>query len=106
MTGELKDRMKRARDAGHRIAIAHNHPGSSIPSLEDIGSVRNSGASFGVIACHDGPIIKFSIANQTIGGYALDKATIDRFRGLYKDDEKGLFAALETCLGVRIERFA
>ncbi|MBM7000619.1 hypothetical protein I3I95_10935 [bacterium] len=31
MTGELKDGMKRARDAGHRIAIAHNHPGSSMP---------------------------------------------------------------------------
>lgn len=103
---KLSNSIEGARDAGHRVVIMHNHPGSSMPSLEDIRSVRNSGASFGVIACHDGSIIKFSIANQPIGGYTLDKATMDRFRGLYKDDEKGLFAALEACLGVRVERFA
>lgn len=103
---KLSNSIAEARGAGHHFVIMHNHPGSSMPSLEDIRSVRNSGASFGVIACHDGSIIKFSIANQPIGGYTLDKATMDRFRGLYKDDEKGLFAALETCLGVRIERFA
>lgn len=103
---KLSNSIEGARDAGHRVVIMHNHPGSSMPSLEDIRSVRNSGASFGVIACHDGPIIKFSIANQPIGGYTLDKVTMDRFRGLYKDDEKGLFAALEACLGVRVERFA
>lgn len=103
---KLSNSIEESRDAGHHVVIMHNHPGSSMPSLEDIRSVRNSGASFGVIACHDGSIIKFNIANQPIGGYTLDKATIDRFRGLYKDDEKGLFAVLETCLGVRIERFA
>ncbi len=103
---KLSNSIEGARDAGHRVVIMHNHPGSSMPSLEDIRSVRNSGASFGVIACHDGSIIKFSIANQPIGGYTLDKATMDRFMGLYKDDEKGLFAALEACLGVRVERFA
>lgn len=103
---KLSNSIEGARDAGHRVVIMHNHPGSSMPSLEDIRSVRNSGASFGVIACHDGSIIKFSIANQPIGGYTLDKVTMDRFRGLYKDDEKGLFAALEACLGVRVERFA
>jgi len=98
--------IEEARGAGHHVVIMHNHPGSSMPSLEDIRRVRNGGASFGVIACHDGSIIKFSIANQPIGGYTLDKATMDRFGGLYKDDEKGLFAALEACPGVRVERFA
>ena len=68
MTGELKDGMKRARAAGHRIAIAHNHPGSSAPSAADIISLRDNGASFGVIACHDGSLIKFSITGKPAGG--------------------------------------
>ena len=54
---KLSNSIDGARDAGHRVVIMHNHPGSSMPSLEDIRSVRNSGASFGVIACHDGSII-------------------------------------------------
>lgn len=105
MTGELKDGMKRARAAGHRIAIAHNHPGSSAPSAADIISLRDNGASFGVIACHDGSLIKFSITGKPAGGYDVNEQNVQQLIDHYDIDEK-LFDAYKTRLGVSVERLA
>lgn len=49
--------------------FAHNHPGSSAPSASDINSLRKNGASFGVIACHDGSLLRFEQVKEPIGGY-------------------------------------
>ena len=107
MTGELKGGMKRARAAGHRIAIAHNHPGSSAPSAADIISLRDNGASFGVIACHDGSILRFEQVGEPIGGYnAITTDRIDRMMRQYGNDFEGLLKAYENVLGVRVERLA
>ena len=105
MTGELKDGIKRARAEVHRIAIAHNHPGSSAPSAADIISLRDNGASFGVIACHDGSILRFEQVGEPIGGYnALTADRVSRLMKAYSGDESGLFSSYESVLGVRVER--
>lgn len=105
MTGELKEGMRTARDAGHRIAIAHNHPGSSAPSAADIISLRDNGASFGVIACHDGSILRFEQVREPIGGYnAITADRVSRLMKAYSGDEGGLFSSYESVLGVRVER--
>lgn len=105
MTAELKEGMRNARDAGHRIAIAHNHPGSSAPSAADIMSLRDNGASFGVIACHDGSIIKFSITGKPMGGYDVNEENVQYLIDNYDTDDK-LFDAYKTRLGVSVERLA
>ena len=100
MTAELKDGMRSARDAGHRIAIAHNHPGSSAPSAADIMSLRGNGASFGVIACHDGSILRFEQVREPIGGYnAITADRVSRLMKAYSGDESGLFSSYESVLG-------
>ena len=107
MTDELKDGMKRAREEGHRVVIAHNHPGSSAPSAADIKSLRNNGAAFGVIACHDGSILKFEQVKEPIGGYnSITKNRIERLMRAYGKDQEGLLKAYENELGVSVERFA
>lgn len=58
---KMKRRVKDAIDSGAEVAMLHNHPGSSIPSAADIVSLRTSGASFGVIACHDGSLYRYSL---------------------------------------------
>lgn len=105
MTGELKDGMKRARTAGHRIAIAHNHPGSSATSAADIISLRDNDASFGVIVCHDGSLIKFCITGKPAGGYDANEENVQQLIDHYDIDEK-LFDAYKTRLGVSVERLA
>ena len=97
--------MKRARAAGHRIAIAHNHPGSSAPSAADIISLRDNGASFGVIACNDGSLIKSSITGKPAGGYEVNEQNVQQLIDHYDIDEK-LFDAYKTRLGVSVERLA
>lgn len=105
MTGELKDGMKRARTAGHRIAIAHNHPGSSATSAADIISLRDNDASFGVIVCHDSSLIKFCITGKPAGGYDANEENVQQLIDHYDIDEK-LFDAYKTRLGVSVERLA
>lgn len=105
MTIGLKDGMRTSRDAGHRIAIAHNHPGSSAPSAADIVSLRDNGASFGVIAYHDGSILRFEQVREPIGGYnAITADRVARLMKAYSGDESGLFPSYENVLGVRVER--
>ena len=80
-------------------------PNSGAPFAEDINSLRNNGAAFGVIACHDGSILKFMQVKEPIGGYnAITADRVSRLMKAYSGDESGLFSSYESVLGVRVER--
>lgn len=82
-------------------------PNSGAPSAADIVSLRKNGASFGVIACHDGSIMNFEQVGEPIGGYtAITADRIDRMMRQYGNDTEGLLKAYEDVLGVRVERLA
>ncbi len=68
-------------------------------------SLRDNGASFGVIACHDGSIIKFSITGKPMGGYDVNEENVQYLIDNYDTDDK-LFDAYKTRLGVSVERLA
>lgn len=107
MTQRMRDDIREARAKGHRVAIAHNHPGSSAPSASDIRTIHDAGAEFGVIACHDGSILRFEQVREPIGGYnSITDEDVARIQRFYSDDENGLFAAYESELGVKVERLA
>lgn len=102
---KLAGAMRESTGAGHRVAIVHNHPNSGAPSAADINSLRKNGASFGVIACHDGSILRFEQVGEPIGGYtAITTDRIDRMMRQYGNDFEGLLKAYENVLGVRVER--
>ncbi|MEE1210174.1 MAG: hypothetical protein U0K60_09080 [Parafannyhessea umbonata] len=104
---KLAGAMMESTSAGHRVAIVHNHPNSGAPSAADINSLRKNGASFGVIACHDGSILRFEQVGEPIGGYtAITKESVGALQDAYGADIDGLIKAYETRLGVRIERLA
>lgn len=104
---KLSNSIEEARGAGHHVAIMHNRPNSGAPSAADINSLRKNGASFGVIACHDGSILRFEQVGEPIGGYtAITTDRIDRMMRQYGNDFEGLLKAYENVLGVRVERLA
>ena len=66
------------------IAI-HNHPNSSVPSLDDINSAWKKKYKYGIIACHNGNIFKYKIVgdyNQGFVDFLLDKLN----SCIYKED--------------------
>ena len=99
--------MRESTGVGHRVAIVHNHPNSGAPSAADISNLRKNEASFGVIACHDGSILRFEQVREPIGGYtAITKENVGAPQDAYRTDIDDLIKAYETRLGVRIERLA
>ena len=88
-------------------------PNSGAPFAEDINSLRNNDinslrnneAAFGVIARHDGSLIKFSITGKPTGGYEVNEQNVQQLIDHYDIDEK-LFDAYKTRLGVSVERLA
>lgn len=106
MTDRMCSRIEKAVQNGADVAMLHNHPGSSIPSAADFAALKSSGASFGVIACHDGSLYRYSIVGEPIEGYTLSDKTLRRLydSGLRSGkDEGAIFKAIEHGLGVRIE---
>lgn len=46
------------------IISIHNHPGSSVPSIQDIITAHDRQYKFGLVACHNGTVFKYSVAND------------------------------------------
>ena len=44
----------------YTIASMHNHPGSTVPSPQDIKLLISRKNAYGIIVCHDGSIYKYS----------------------------------------------
>lgn len=50
--------------APHTIIAIHNHPNSSVPSLDDIYNAYKKKYKYGIIACHNGYIYKYQILGE------------------------------------------
>lgn len=113
MPRAIRDAAVSASSGGHSVVIMHNHPGSSLPSAADIASVARCGAQFGIIACHDGSIIKFSPVDERYGSYnegqlkAIDVmvSRIIKKKRMQGQAEPDYIGTVETEAGVNIERF-
>lgn len=113
MPGTLRESLRAASSAGHAVAVMHNHPGSSLPSAADISSIARSGAKFGVIACHDGSIVKFAPTDERYQSYnkkdlkAVDEAVkrIINSKRLRGAREAEYISTIEAEVGASIERF-
>lgn len=111
-TPQMVDRLVRASKSGHEVVIVHNHPLNGMPSAADYISLANSDAAFGVIACHDGSIIRFE-PNPDYAGYnSKQKEDLDiRLNRAYRSrldrgkSETEIFEAISRSFGVRLERF-
>ncbi len=113
MPRAIRDAAVSASSGGHSVVIMHNHPGSSLPSAADIASVARCGAQFGIIACHDGSIIKFSPVDERYGSYNEDQlkaidvmvSRIIKKKRMQGQAEPDYIGTVETEAGVNIERF-
>ena len=67
---------KMLKDADDYTIIGiHNHPGSNVPSFDDFMAAQKRKYKYGLVACHNGTIYKYSIIgdlNQPIAENALD----------------------------------
>jgi proteasome lid subunit RPN8/RPN11 len=68
----------------HTIIAVHNHPGSSVPSIADIESAYRHKYKYGVLACHNGTVMKYEVLgeyNEVIVGILLDNANKNIYNG-------------------------
>lgn len=78
----------------YSIIAIHNHPGSSVPSLTDINTAYQKKYKYGLIACHNGTLIKYEITgeyNDVIVGALLDRTQ----KKLYNSSAEELSKILE-----------
>ena len=65
--------------APYSIIAIHNHPGSYVPSIDDIGCAYERKYKYGLIACHNGNIFKYKVTgkfNPIIVNSLLDKMQV------------------------------
>lgn len=96
----MRKRIEAAAAAGHDVATLHNHPGSHIPSAEDVRALKASGARFGVIAAHDGTVYRYEVVGEPAPSYTVED--ILRVFGSRGKDEGRALEAVEQLIGVRI----
>ena len=90
--------------AGTIIAI-HNHPDSTLPSASDLAVAYNRKYKYGLIACHNGDIYKYSVS-RPFGNMEnmVYNNRFDKFNsGEYNSIEE-FFVEIEENTGVRIEK--
>lgn len=46
------------------IIAIHNHPNSTVPSISDINAARDRKYKYGIIACHNGNIYKYTVLKE------------------------------------------
>ena len=83
-----------------------------MPSIVDVVSLSGLRAKLGVIACHDGSIIRFSVVDDRYRGYidgkkaeaqkSLNRFVVGRFDAGKSESE--IFEAIGNEWGVEIER--
>lgn len=57
-TKEMTNMLKSSQDRS--IIAIHNHPNSSVPSISDIMVAKERGYKYGLIACHNGNVFKYT----------------------------------------------
>lgn len=76
------------------IIALHNHPGSSIPSIADINTAYARQYKYGLIACHDGTLMRYEVTGEYNAGlvdFLLDRAQ----KSIYNGDDNGLKMVLD-----------
>ena len=48
----------------YTIIGIHNHPHSSVPSINDLYCAKNRKYKYGIVACHDGTVYKYSVRGE------------------------------------------
>lgn len=60
-----KSMMKMLNDCESNTIIAiHNHPNSAVPSISDINAARDRKYKYGIIACHNGNLYKYTVLKE------------------------------------------
>ena len=78
----------------YTIIAVHNHPGSSVPSIADIESAYRHKYKYGVVACHNGTVMKYEVLgeyNEVIVNILLDNAN----KYLYNGNEEELSKTID-----------
>lgn len=100
---EMRRRMSKALEEGHEVVTVHNHPGSSAPSYADLLSLHRNGASYGVIACHDGSFYRYSRVKDTKPDFDIeDENLFERFYNSFQSKPTFL-GELEKRYGIHVE---
>lgn len=77
-----------------------------MPSVEDLLSLKKSGASLGIIACHDGGIYSYRLVKEPEPGYNLSREDLYRTISQWiRKSEQELFSAIEDRFGIKIEHY-
>lgn len=58
------DKIKNSIKQKGNIITVHTHPSSMPPSIDDFNSCCKNGYAFGIIACHNGKVFKYSAAQK------------------------------------------
>ena len=93
------------------IIAIHNHPESTLPSFSDLMLAYNRRYKYGLIACHNGDIYKYSVSRAL---NQFDKITYEnRFDKFYDKKYSNIkkyssieefFTDIEEAIGVKIEK--
>ena len=94
MDDTMKRAVEKASGLGHDIALMHNHPGSSDPSGADIVSLARCGTGYGLIACHDGTLVRFSV----------DAAKVAEYRAYNSEQAEALGYEIASAVKKRLDR--
>ena len=73
-TNKMKKFLKRVEP--NTIIAIHNHPGSSLPSLSDIGLAYARKYKYGLVVGHNGTVYKYK--NNSALGYQHFKSVLDK----------------------------
>ena len=89
---------------GQRFATLHNHPDSLLPSPSDLISLKDNGAEYGIIACHDSGIFKYSIVDKTLASEEnFAKISHMYYMRIGRHSEDDIFETILMETGVLIE---
>lgn len=106
-TKEMTNMLKSSQDRS--IIAIHNHPNSSVPSISDIMVAKERGYKYGLIACHNGNVFKYTTkenincimadaALERINNMLYNKNTVTNF----EEEMKKAFENLKDA-GVELE---
>ena len=94
-----KAMLKMVKDTDGTIIGVHNHPNSSVPSLDDLITSVERKYKYGIAACHDGTVYKYHVSgelNEPLADGGLDLLQ----RVQYIEDEQERAEMLERALSV------